>query len=126
MGWALGAEELTGNYRVFLKTSDITQLSPSGLFLFQDVHPDNICFPAFIVRMPGDEESFFHYPSSQHGGRGALTFADGHLETHRWIDPRTTPPVNGGILAHWDASPGNRDLSWIRDRTTYKVDAHSF
>ena len=121
MGWALGAEELTGNYRVFLKTSDITQLSPSDLFLFQDVHPDNICFPAFIVRMPGGEESFFHFPSSQHGGRGVLTFADGHIQTHRWTDPRTMPPVTGGILAHWDASPGNADLGWIRERTTYKL-----
>ncbi len=120
MGWGLAPDELTGNYKIFLKTTDMTQLSPSALFLFQDVHPDNICFPAFMVRMPDDDESFFHYPSSQHGGRGVLTFADGHVQTHRWTDPRTMPPVTGGILAHWEASPGNADLGWIRERTTYR------
>ena len=121
MGWALGSEELTGGYTIFHKTSDLAQASPACLFTFQDVHPDNICFPAFVVRMPGDEESFYHYPSSQHGGRGVLTFADGHIQTHRWTDPRTMPPVTGGILAHWEVSLGNADLGWIRQRTTYKA-----
>ena len=123
MGWVLASDELTGNYKIFQKTSGIGQVSPSGLFLFQDVHPDNICFPAFIVRMPGDEQSFFHYPSSQHDGRGVLTFADGHAQTHRWTDPRTMPPVTGNIIAHWDACPGNADLGWIQERTTCRLTA---
>ena len=121
MGWALASTELTANYKVFRKTSDMTPASPSSLFLFQDVHPDNICFPAFIVRMPGDEASFFHYPSSQHSGRGILVYADGHAQTHRWTDPRTMPRVTGGILAHWDPSPGNPDLGWIQERTSFKL-----
>jgi len=121
MGWALGSEELTSNYTIFHKMSDLAQASPASLFTFQDVHPDNICFPAFVVRMPGDQESFYHYPSSQHHGRGILTFADGHTESHPWTDPRTMPPVNGSILAHWNVCPGNADLGWIQERTTYKA-----
>ena len=121
MGWALAPEELSGHFKIFLKSSDITEVSPSGLFIFQDVHPDNICFPAFIVRMPGDEESFFHYPCSQHAGRGILTFGDGHAQSHRWTDPRTTPPVTGGILAHWDNCAGDPDLGWLQERTSYKT-----
>ena len=122
LGWALGSEELTSHYTIFRKTSDLAQVSPAGLFTFQDVHPDNICFPAFVVRMPGDEESFYHYPSSQHQGRGVLSFADGHNESHQWTDPRTMPPVNGNILAHWNACPGNPDLGWIQEHTTSKAD----
>ena len=124
MGWALGSEELTVGYTIFHKTSDVTQ--PASLFTFQDVHPDNICFPAFVVRMPGEEESFYHYPSSQHHGRGILTFADGHSESHPWTDPRTMPQVNGSILAHWNVCPGNADLGWIQERTTYKVNDSPF
>ncbi len=118
MGWVLSPDELTGNYMIFHKTSDVSQ--PASQFAFQDVHPDNICFPAFVVRMPGDEESFYHYPSSQHNGRGILVFADGHSENHQWTDPRTMPPVNGSILAHWNVCPGNPDLGWIQERTTLK------
>ena len=96
--------------------------SPANIFVFQDVHPDNICYPAFVVRMPGEPEQFFHYPSSLHNGRGVVAFADGHAETHRWLDPRTTPSVTGGILAHWNDSPGNTDLAWIRERTSCRID----
>jgi prepilin-type N-terminal cleavage/methylation domain-containing protein/prepilin-type processing-associated H-X9-DG protein len=123
LGWSVDRAELNPDYRVFAKTSEMTGSSPAGLFVFQDVHPDNLCYPAFMVRMPGEDEQFYHYPSSLHNGRGVLTFADGHAETHRWLDPRTSPPANGSILAHWNESPGNADLAWIRERTSYRVDA---
>ena len=123
IGWSIDRDELNPDYRVMSKTSDLTEPGPSGVFVFQDVHPDNICYPAFMVRMPGEPEQFYHYPSSLHAGRGVLTFADGHAETHRWTDPRTSPQANGGILAHWNDSTGNADLAWIREHTTSRIDA---
>ncbi|HYT59410.1 MAG TPA: type II secretion system protein [Haliangiales bacterium] len=120
VGWSLGQAELNPNYRTFLKTSDMR--APANIFVFQDVHPDNICFPAFVVRLPDEPEQFYHYPSSLHRGRGVVAMGDGHTETHRWLDPRTTPPATGGILAHWNDSPGNPDLAWIRERTSYRID----
>ena len=122
VGWAVNPNELNPHYRVFTTTADMVGPSPANIFVFQDVHPDNICFPAFVVRMPGEPEQFFHYPSSLHNGRGVVAFADGHAETHRWVDPRTTPPVTGNILAHWNDSPGNADLAWIRERSSCAVD----
>lgn len=123
VGWSIDRTELNPDYRVMTRTSDLTGPAPSGLFVFQDVHPDNLCYPAFMVRMPGEPDQFYHYPSSLHSGRGVLTFADGHAESHRWTDPRTSPPANGGILAHWNDSTGNADLAWIRERTTSRIDA---
>lgn len=125
MGWAVEKDEQTRDYKIFLKRSDMAGASPSGLFLFQDVHPDNLCFPAFKVNMPGGEEALYHYPSSLHNRRGVIVFADGHTESHRWQDARTTPPVTGGLLAHWDPSPRNPDLDWIRERTTYRAENSS-
>ena len=122
MGWAMDRAELTQGYRIFLKRSDLSGASPSGLFLFQDVHPDNLCFPAFKVNMPGGEEALYHYPSYLHNRRGVIVFADGHTESHRWQDARTMPPVNSGLVAHWDPSPDNPDLDWIRKRTTYRAE----
>ena len=112
--------QITPGYKIFRKSSDLSSASPSGLFVFQDVHPDNLCYPAFVVNMPGDSDGFFHYPSSLHNRRGVIAFADGSVETHRWTDSRTMPRVTGGVLAHWDSSPGDADLTWVRERTTYR------
>jgi prepilin-type N-terminal cleavage/methylation domain-containing protein len=119
LGWTAEPRELEGGYKIFARASDLDSVSPADLFVFQDVHPDSLCMPAFVVYMPGsDVDGFYHYPSSLHRGSGVLMFADSHAETRRWQDPRTVRPVSGNILAHWDTSPGNRDLDWLRRRTT--------
>src|SRR3989442_6037911 len=102
VGWALNPDELNPHYRLFTSTADMVGPSPANIFVFQDVHPDNICYPAFVVRMPGEPEQFFHYPSSLHNGRGVVAFADGHAETHRWVDPRPSARRAGGITAPWN------------------------
>jgi prepilin-type N-terminal cleavage/methylation domain-containing protein/prepilin-type processing-associated H-X9-DG protein len=125
-GWAVNPDELNREYRIFSKVGDLGATDPSSTFLFQDVHPDNVCMPAFIVNFPGkDSDGFYHYPSSQHGGSGILTFADGHAETHRWLDARTRVKAIGGVLAHWDASPLNSDLAWLRQKTSYRLPTDS-
>jgi prepilin-type N-terminal cleavage/methylation domain-containing protein len=119
LGWTGDVGELDAGYKVFMKSSDLDAASPAELFAFQDVHPDSLCMPAFVVYMPGNSvDGFYHYPSGLHRGSGVLTFVDGHAEVHRWRDPRTLRPVTGNVLAHWDKSPGNLDLDWLRHRTT--------
>jgi hypothetical protein len=64
LGWqpspqATAFSSLTPDYKIFLKTTDMAALQPSALFLFQDVMPESICFPAFIVRMPGGGDRLF-------------------------------------------------------------------
>jgi hypothetical protein len=104
--------------RVYHKTTDIS--SPASTFVFQDVNPQNICTPAFIVTMPGDgPDGFFHYPATHHNRAGVVTFADGHIETHRWVDPRTAVTVPlGQKLGHDRPSPNNPDLAWLREHAT--------
>jgi prepilin-type N-terminal cleavage/methylation domain-containing protein len=105
-------------YKVFKKTTDLD--SPATIFAFQDVNPQNICTPAFIVTMPGNgPDGFFHYPATHHNRAGVVSFADGHSETHRWLDRRTfaTVPL-GQKLGHDLTSPNNSDLAWIRQHAT--------
>jgi prepilin-type N-terminal cleavage/methylation domain-containing protein/prepilin-type processing-associated H-X9-DG protein len=110
---------MSPDVRVFIKTSDLSAITPAERFVFADVNPANLCTPAFGVNM--DQETFFHYPSSLHGGGGEVAFADNHVETHKWLDPRTRKTVpRDQIIGHSDASPNNKDLRWIRDRTTVK------
>jgi prepilin-type N-terminal cleavage/methylation domain-containing protein len=110
-----------GQAEYFLKTSDLTRLSPSDFYLFQDVNPANICFPAFAFLSRGD--SWFHLPATLHRSSGVLAFADGHTESHKWIEPSTDvkPPMqNGlpGIIAHNNPAPNSRDLRWLRQHAT--------
>ncbi len=117
---AVAQDYITPKYRSFLKTSELAPTTPASLFLFQDVNPASICFPAFIVRMPGSSvNGFFHYPATHHTRGGVLAFADGHGEHHRWMDPRTTRPAGlADVIPHWEVSPDNRDLDWLREHTT--------
>src|ERR1044071_1737969 len=105
-------------YLIARKSNDIPL--PAGAFLFQDVNPQNICTPAFIVRMPGSgPDGFFHYPATHHNRSGVIAFTDGHVETHRWQDRRTfvRAPL-GQKVGHDIPSSVNVDLAWIRARTT--------
>ena len=110
--------QLDRNFKVYMKTSDLAADSPANRFLFIDVNPASICTPAFGVDM--DQEDFVHYPSSMHSGAGVTAFADTHVQSHKWLDPRTRKALPGGAqyIPHYDPSPNNQDLKWIRERTT--------
>jgi prepilin-type N-terminal cleavage/methylation domain-containing protein len=116
------ADYLSSNYFTFRKTTDFVALPPARTFLFQEVNPANICFPAFVVRPTGfDIDGFFHYPATRHQRASVIGWADGHTDTHRWTDERTflckAPP---DIIGHWTPCPNNADLNWIRERTTVR------
>jgi prepilin-type N-terminal cleavage/methylation domain-containing protein/prepilin-type processing-associated H-X9-DG protein len=93
-------------YVNFHKTSDIAGRNPSELFTFIDTSPVSVCFPAFEVAMVS--YVFFHRPSVEHNHAGNIAFADGHVESHRWISSQTWN------LAHTVNAVGpSPDPSWL-------------
>jgi prepilin-type N-terminal cleavage/methylation domain-containing protein len=111
---------LNSAYKVYLKTAELAADSPASRFVFIDVNPASICTPGFGVDMVSDV--FVHYPSTLHRGLGVVAFADTHVESRKWVDPRTRKGLPGGAqyITHNDSSPNNQDLKWIRERTTSK------
>jgi hypothetical protein len=109
---------ISSGYRVYLKTADLAADSPANRFVFIDGNPASICTPGFGVDMLNDV--FIHYPSVTHGMPGVLAFADNHIESHKWLDPRTRKNIPTGAphIPHGDSSPRNQDLYWLRDHTT--------
>ena len=83
-----------------------------------DVNPASICTPGFGVNMVQD--TIIHYPASAHGGQGIVSFADSHVESHKWIDARTRATLRASTdhIPHDITTPKNVDLQWIRERTT--------
>ena len=108
---------LDSAYRVYMRSSDLAIDSPANRFVFMDVNPASICTPGFGVDMT--LRTFVHYPSSLHNRSGVLAFADNHVESHKWMDPRTCIGLAQGqtYIHHDQPSPNNQDLSWIGQRT---------
>ncbi|MFM7103842.1 MAG: type II secretion system protein [Verrucomicrobiota bacterium] len=109
---------LSPRYRVFKRTGDL--VSAAATFLTQDLSPQSLCTPAFIVLMPGNaSDQFFHLPATHHNNGGVVSFADGHAEAHRWLDARTFRRATlGQRIDHNLQVPNSRDLKWIQERTT--------
>jgi len=108
---------LSSAFMIFNKESEIVT-RPSGFFTFMDVNPDSICWPFFGVYM--DRDVFFNFPNSSHSRGGVASFADGHVEYHKWRDQRTITAYSANYHNHSDSSPGNTDLAWIRDRASIR------
>ena len=104
-------------FRTYMKSGDLSSDGPANRFVFIDVNPASICTPAFGVDM--SLQTFIHYPSSLHNGLGVVAFADGRVESRRWLDPRTKKglPVGEQYIPHNDPSPNNQDLAWIAQST---------
>jgi prepilin-type N-terminal cleavage/methylation domain-containing protein/prepilin-type processing-associated H-X9-DG protein len=108
------------DFRVYQKTGEFIDPSPSETFVFAEIHGESICRPFFGLHLTRD--AFYHFPANHHGQNSTFSFADGHVENHRWIDPRTyAPPKNQSWHGHNLASPNNPDLSWIREHATARL-----
>lgn len=87
-GWDVGLMfESQKGYAVNKKTSDITSPSPSQALVFVDEHEESIDDGTFGVAPAGDK--WYNLPAVWHKKGCNFSFADGHAEHWRWIDPRT-------------------------------------
>jgi prepilin-type N-terminal cleavage/methylation domain-containing protein/prepilin-type processing-associated H-X9-DG protein len=129
LGWHspnLESSFLSPNQQLYLKSSDLGASSPSTLLQFVDTAPGNVCHSGFVVAYDsprpgvGFKGLYYHLPSAQHRGRGNLSFADGHVETHRWKDPTTTALARERwIPDHISLQyPKNPDLAWLQERAS--------
>ncbi|MFM8358684.1 MAG: hypothetical protein ACKOET_08995, partial [Verrucomicrobiota bacterium] len=109
-------------YAVFRKLADINQMGHANAFVFIDEHPDSINFGDVAVAMndglPPNRTYIIDYPASTHAGSGGMSFADGHAEVHKWLDPRTRLPWKNVLMPLVVASPNNKDMIWLSERTS--------
>ena len=107
-------------YRLYMKLPQLAADTPVNRFVFMDVNPASICTPGFGVDPTA--ASFIHYPSDLHSGASVVAFADSHVETHKWLDPRTKIGIPKGqqFIPHNQPSPNNQDLVWIAQHATSK------
>jgi len=105
-------------YVVYAKVSQMVKLPPSNVFVFLDEREDSIDDGYYAVNMDRSRWELVNFPGSFHNGAGGLSFADGHTEIHRWVDPRTTPPFQKGKKREFTVMNNNRDLTWLQNHAT--------
>jgi prepilin-type N-terminal cleavage/methylation domain-containing protein/prepilin-type processing-associated H-X9-DG protein len=107
------------DYVQFFKSSEL--VNPTGIFLFIDEHPDTINDGFFVNNL--DEYAWGNLPASFHNGASTLSFADGHIEPHRWVigGPTGTirPGRKGGVGGTFPASP-KTDFEWLKEKTSVR------
>ncbi|MCW5557506.1 MAG: prepilin-type N-terminal cleavage/methylation domain-containing protein [Verrucomicrobiae bacterium] len=111
-----GITELN-NGRLFFKLSEIT--SPTQFFVFLDMRQDSVDVGNFATSTTGypsdwTKTQFLDLPGFYHSRSGGFSFTDGHSETKKWRDSRTTPPLKSeGSVRDQYKSPRNPDVVWL-------------
>ena len=102
--------------RFFIKLSSITQ--PIRFFVFLDMREDSVDIGNFCTSTVTNvaKYQFMDLPGYYHGRSGGFSFADGHSQTKKWVDPRTMPPMSPTGTAVQDSypSPRNPDIAWLQ------------
>jgi prepilin-type N-terminal cleavage/methylation domain-containing protein/prepilin-type processing-associated H-X9-DG protein len=105
-----------------------------SIFVFTDMRPDSVdagnmgvCmdgYPSGGSGPNGSQYRFWDLPGFAHGGSCSFSFADGHAESHKWRDSRTTPPMvanptsDAGAIKDTFPSANNDDIAWLQDHAT--------
>jgi prepilin-type processing-associated H-X9-DG protein len=102
--------------RAYTKTVQINRPGPSLAFVFVDESEYTIDDGYFAVLV--NEDTWQNFPAFRHGGSATFSFADGHSELKKWVEPSTGFLKNptGFSPAPKTGTQRNRDLQWISDR----------
>ena len=116
-----------GGWKLYFKMSDLVDPGPARTWLLLDMREDSIDIGNFATDMTGWPSQpatvgFYDLPGMYHNRACGFSFADGHSEIKRWLDPRTMPPlVANGEINDGFRSPRNQDVLWLQERATRKL-----
>ena len=103
-----------------IKSGDFKVPGPSDSWVFIDEHPDPIDDCALYIdpSCTTGTGSFTELPSSLHNGACGISYADGHAEVHKWVDPNTVRSVAYNHSNGQRINVSNsRDLGYLATRT---------
>jgi len=112
-------------YHTYRRFTEIARASE--IFTFLDERSDSINDGFFGVDMSntgtrdgsGASNPYWivDYPASYHNGAGEISFADGHVERHHWLESTTLVPL-GQARPGTHTSQTDRDVRWLQDHCT--------
>lgn len=103
-------------FKLNFKMSDLVNPAPAQTWVFIDERENSINDGWFAVDMmdTGANTIWVDLPAIRHNRGAVLSFADGHVEYKRWMDPVT---LSASLIPN-TSSPNNQDITWLQQRTT--------
>ena len=116
MSVAMGTPDGAFDSTSFHKMTDIRGISPSMAFVVIDERDDSVDDGEFLFYQHINEIP--NFPAAYHNGSGAMCFADGHAEMHRYVTAPFQPrQVTGQATLKeqfTDIPANNIDMLWLR------------
>jgi prepilin-type N-terminal cleavage/methylation domain-containing protein/prepilin-type processing-associated H-X9-DG protein len=92
-GWLPGAGYNAGQtaWLTYGKLSSFTRPGPANTFVIMDEHPFSINDGSLIISAVATAGNTYiiDFPGGNHNGAAGISFADGHVIIHKWLDSRT-------------------------------------
>jgi len=110
VGQMNGNADINGpNYPISRKFSDIRRPPPVKALVFVDEHPLSIDDGYFAIQV--EQQTWQNFPATYHDRGDNLSFADGHAEHWRWLEPNTLAIKS----YYWPSvGPNDRDLTRVQ------------
>jgi prepilin-type processing-associated H-X9-DG protein len=113
-------------FEVFTASPQIR--NPAQIYVILDERSDTINDRSFCVDMSNTGNIFgkganhpywmIDFPAGYHNGAGRFSFADGHTEDHRWLEPTTLVPLGQAEGGTYTCAT-DRDVQWLQEHCTY-------
>jgi len=116
------------DFYYYRKLSDIVRPSPSQAWVFIDEREQSIDDGYFLVllstKFGNRPDQWGNLPATYHNNAGGLSFADGHAEIHKWLDPGTLKAIPPNSRPS-GAYIGPRDVLWTQIRTSAPINPNT-
>ncbi len=127
-GWmngnANGINEAFPQVITYHKTKDLTRPGPAQTFVFTDEMPCTLDDDYFEMDVTA-ANIWAAWPGIWHNGGDCFSFADGHEEYHKWVDPNTlaaSMSPTGWAYGTWPQGASPHDVYWTELHMTAMVD----
>jgi prepilin-type N-terminal cleavage/methylation domain-containing protein len=109
-------------FAVFQKVAELTALAPVNAWIFCDENMYSL--QDGYLQCDCNNAQWPDVPAAYLGGINEFTFADGHVEAHKWLTSAllNVPYKYGVTGSDWPATPGgkkNADWVWFTSHTSY-------
>jgi len=105
-------------WRTFGKATDVGPPGPSDLWVLVDEAVEGLNDAAFSVNM--EVPGWHDYPGTYHNFGCGFAFADGHTESHHWLDDATH--FGKGDAGSGATNPSDwRDWQWVTAHTSARA-----
>jgi len=113
---------------LYFKTSQLLNIKPVDIWVFCDegMYTLNDGYLQCELNLPGFADS----PANYHGGINCFSFADGHVETHKWMGALKSLPYALNQSGHYwpgnspgsDPDANDPDYLWMQQHSANKLD----